>query len=81
MGVVERATCVALVLMAGLAGCATSSPNEESMYQGMGGVTQKPTLPRSRPIVDDDGKCRDYGFLPGTVDYGQCRSLLRQGTR
>jgi hypothetical protein len=78
MGLVERAGWATLLLAAGLGGCGTSTPLEESAYQGVTGPTRTPGPLSSRPVVDEDGRCRDYGFLPGTVDYARCVAELRK---
>lgn len=59
------AMALAVILLAGCAEDAEWLPPGGGLYG------------RSAEVVDDE-KCRELGFEPGTVDYGNCRLKLEE---
>ena len=72
-------TIVTICLWLVLAGCSDMPVAPGSLYDRLGiGSTEKYKARIEPRKADDDAKCRDFQFKPGTEAFGNCRLSLEQ---
>jgi hypothetical protein len=69
-------TSVMIVLT--LAGCGVASTMSSGVQGVASSIFESGEARRARLVTEDDAKCRQLGFKPGTEGYGNCRLQLEQ---